>query len=75
MRPEQKSLLSCSIYKNHILIETFLDKKGAVIALSDINLRVDAGQMFGVIGKSGTGKSTLIRCVNLLERLDKGKGQ
>ena len=57
------------------ITKTYLDKKGAVIALSDINLRVDAGQMFGVIGKSGTGKSTLIRCVNLLERLDKGKGQ
>ncbi|AAO89671.1 methionine ABC transporter ATP-binding protein [Coxiella burnetii] len=52
--------------------KTYSAKQGGVLALSDINLRVSAGEMFGVIGKSGAGKSTLIRCVNLLERPDKG---
>ena len=28
--------------------------------------------MFAIIGPSGTGKSTLLRCLNVLERADKG---
>lgn len=46
---------------------------GNVAALQDINLQVDKGQIFGVIGKSGAGKSSLIRCMNLLERPTKGE--
>jgi D-methionine transport system ATP-binding protein len=38
-----------------------------VVALDGVDLSVSAGEIFGVIGRSGTGKSTLIRCVNRLE--------
>jgi D-methionine transport system ATP-binding protein len=38
-----------------------------VVALDGVDLSVPAGEIFGVIGRSGTGKSTLIRCVNRLE--------
>lgn len=41
---------------------------GKILALQDINLKVAAGEIYGIIGKSGAGKSTLIRCVNLLEK-------
>jgi D-methionine transport system ATP-binding protein len=44
-----------------------------VQALANINLKVNAGEIFGIIGKSGAGKSTLIRCINLLERPSQGK--
>jgi D-methionine transport system ATP-binding protein len=45
-----------------------LNKKfNETLVLQDISLNVKHGEIFGVIGKSGTGKSTLIRCVNLLE--------
>lgn len=44
-----------------------------VTALSDINLQVSPGKICGVIGLSGAGKSSLIRCVNLLERPTTGK--
>jgi len=47
--------------------------RGTVPALCDINLRVMPGEIFGVIGKSGAGKSSLIRCVNLLEKPTSGK--
>jgi simple sugar transport system ATP-binding protein len=33
---------------------------GNIIALKDINLRVGAGQVTGVLGDNGAGKSTLI---------------
>ena len=38
-----------------------------VVALDGVDLVVPAGEIVGVIGRSGTGKSTLIRCVNRLE--------
>jgi len=43
-----------------------------VVALDGVNLKVAAGEIFGVLGPSGAGKSTLIRCVNLLERPTSG---
>lgn len=39
----------------------------AVQALSNINLSIDRGSIFGIIGRSGGGKSTLIRTINRLE--------
>jgi D-methionine transport system ATP-binding protein len=45
----------------------------AVPAISDINLRIEQGEIFGIIGASGAGKSTLIRTLNLLERPDSGR--
>jgi D-methionine transport system ATP-binding protein len=44
-----------------------------VAALHDIDLTVEAGEIFGIIGQSGAGKSTLIRLVNLLERPNAGR--
>ncbi len=54
------------------LNKTFPTKTGPFVALADINLTVNPGEIFGVIGKSGAGKSSLIRCVNLLERPTSG---
>ena len=36
--------------------------------LRDINLSVKRGEVISVIGSSGSGKSTMLRCINLLER-------
>jgi len=44
----------------------------SVSALDDVSLRVDRGEIHGVIGQSGAGKSTLIRCVNRLETVSSG---
>ncbi len=35
--------------------------------LKDINLNVEKGQVLSIIGASGSGKSTMLRCINLLE--------
>ncbi|GBF10289.1 methionine ABC transporter ATP-binding protein [Tepidibacillus sp. HK-1] len=42
-------------------------------ALKGINLVVEHGEIFGVIGFSGAGKSSLLRTVNLLEKPTTGK--
>jgi beta-exotoxin I transport system ATP-binding protein len=55
-------------------IETFgLTKRyGDVAAVSDLNLRVEAGQVFGFLGPNGAGKSTTIRMLMALQRPTKG---
>src|SRR5690606_25388774 len=45
---------------------------GKVQQLKKINLDVEAGEVFGIIGGKNSGKSTLLRCVNLLERPNTG---
>ncbi len=41
--------------------------------LKDVNAVINEGDVISVIGPSGTGKSTLIRCINLLEKPTGGK--
>ncbi|MCP8853860.1 methionine ABC transporter ATP-binding protein [Latilactobacillus sakei] len=41
-------------------------------ALSDISLKIEAGEIYGIIGYSGAGKSTLIRLLNGLEKPTSG---
>ncbi|KYQ94946.1 methionine ABC transporter ATP-binding protein [Serratia plymuthica] len=47
--------------------KTFDSAQGRVVAVDDVNLAVEAGQIYGIIGYSGAGKSTLIRLLNGLE--------
>ncbi len=41
--------------------------------LRDINLTVKKGEVISIIGSSGSGKSTMLRCVNLLETPTDGR--
>ncbi|MDR0213834.1 MAG: methionine ABC transporter ATP-binding protein [Comamonas sp.] len=52
---------------------TYQGPKGPVHALRDINLEIASGEVFGIIGRSGAGKSSLVRCLNLLNRPTAGK--
>ena len=51
----------------------FDTKGGKVVALKDINLDIEKGDSYGIIGLSGAGKSTLVRTINLLEQPTEGK--
>ena len=41
---------------------------GDLVVLKDINVDIKKGEVISIIGPSGTGKSTFLRCLNLLER-------
>ena len=46
--------------------------QGPVKALHGIDLHIQPGEVFGIIGKSGAGKSSLVRTINLLNRPTSG---
>ena len=46
---------------------------GQNVILKDINLDFNEGEVVCIIGSSGTGKSTLLRCLNGLETIDEGE--
>ena len=46
---------------------------GQNVIFKDINLKVDEGERIVIIGPSGTGKSTLLRCINMLTAHDGGR--
>ena len=46
---------------------------GPLHVLDDINIRVGPGEVVVICGPSGSGKSTFLRCVNRLERIDRGE--
>ena len=46
---------------------------GATMAVDNASLRIDTGEMIGVIGRSGAGKSTLLRLINRMIEPTKGE--
>ena len=54
------------------LQKIFTVTDGEVAALSDLNIEVDQGEFFVIVGASGSGKTTLLRSVAGLETPDAG---
>jgi ABC-2 type transport system ATP-binding protein len=48
-------------------------KKKTVTAVDDISLRIERGEVYGILGANGGGKSTLIRLVSTLLTIDSGR--
>jgi len=46
---------------------------GGLLALSEVNLEVTAGQVVGLIGPNGAGKTTLMNCISGLDQPSSGK--
>ncbi|QXH95244.1 ATP-binding cassette domain-containing protein [Pseudomonas ogarae] len=53
--------------------KTYNGAQGPVAALQDIDLAIQRGEVFGIIGRSGAGKSSLIRTINRLEQPTSGR--
>lgn len=54
------------------LTKTYTTKHGTVTGVDNVSLDIGKGEIFGIVGYSGAGKSSLIRCINLLERPTSG---
>ncbi len=56
-----------------IRVEDLHKSYGPTQVLKGVSLEISEGEVLVVIGPSGTGKSTMLRCINLLTRPDKGR--
>src|SRR5690606_19135269 len=54
------------------LTKTYTTKHGTVTGEDNVSLEIGKGEIFGIVGYSGAGKSSLIRCINLFERPTSG---
>ncbi|EHJ00176.1 Phosphonate-transporting ATPase [Clostridium sp. DL-VIII] len=48
-------------------------KGNLVSAVKNVNLKINKGEVFGIVGLSGAGKSTLVRVINLLQKPSSGE--
>ena len=48
-------------------------KRKTVVAVNDVSMRIERGEIYGVLGANGSGKSTLIRLVSTLLTLEEGR--
>lgn len=56
-----------------ISIQNLAKRFGDSTIFSGLNLTIEKREIVVVIGPSGTGKSTLLRCINFLETADEGR--
>lgn len=55
-----------------IQVENLVKRYGDLLALDHFNLQVHAGEIFGLLGPNGSGKTTAINCILSLLKYDKG---
>ena len=63
-----RELVKKGVSKNEVLKQT-----GVTVAVDDISFDVERGKIFVLIGLSGSGKSTVVRCLNRLHPATSGK--
>ena len=54
------------------LSKDYQTKRGLVTGVDNVTLAINEGEVFGIVGYSGAGKSSLLRCMNLLEKPTSG---
>ena len=55
------------------LTKIYKSKSGPIKGVDNVSLTIKKGQIYGIVGYSGAGKSSLLRCINLLERPTSGE--
>ena len=59
--------------KQKLFVDELHKKYGDNEVLKGVSLKADAGDVISVIGSSGSGKSTMLRCINFLEQPNAGR--
>ena len=57
----------------HQISKNYTVNQQLLTVLENVSLTITKGDIFGIVGKSSAGKSTLLRCMNLLERPTQGR--
>ncbi|HEX7491376.1 MAG TPA: ABC transporter ATP-binding protein [Candidatus Limnocylindrales bacterium] len=71
-RPETKP--GTALLVEHVTKRFKVDRrKPPVVAVEDVSIRMDRGEIYGLLGANGSGKSTFIRLVSGLLTLDEGR--
>ena len=54
------------------IVKSFRDKKQQVLAVDHVSLHLEEGEILGIIGESGSGKSTVLRLLSGIMKPDEG---
>jgi len=55
-----------------IEIKNLVKQYDNLSVIKDVSFSIEKGEIFGIVGRSGVGKSTLLRCINALEPINSG---
>lgn len=55
-----------------LVVRNLSKRFGAIVALEDVSLEVNRGEVLALLGDNGAGKSTLIKCISGVHQLDSG---
>ena len=58
---------------SYFVVKSLKKSYGKSLILKDISFDIDKGQVLSIIGRSGCGKTTLLRSLNCLETIDSGE--
>ena len=58
--------------KEIVKVENLVKKYKDNMAVKNVSFTVNEGEVLAIIGSSGSGKSTVLRCMNQLEKIDGG---
>lgn len=72
LNTQKKSILEAKgISKSYVISKGIFEKKRKEV-LQDCSLNLQKGEILGIVGRSGIGKSTLLRCIMGMEEADSG---
>ena len=71
-RPKYHNIME-GMSANMIKIENLVKRYGNLVALDHLDLEIAKGEIFGLLGPSGCGRTTAIGCILALLRYDKGE--
>jgi len=66
------AIMSSHLIELRNVSKTYSTAAGDFVALKGVNLKINAGEFIGIVGKSGAGKSTLLNMINGVDQLTSG---